>query len=159
MKSGFGARRRRPLLILTPLAVVGGLIVLPAQADVSYSKCAASGLGATHQARHNAYTCLGVEQSSNLVQETQVGWMGRGQICDYTFQLRWYNAQGVEYASETSHLHFGCRDGTATWVRGYGPYFGAGNWGGVQRRAGKVCAYLFASGRLRRGVPCQAIYT
>lgn len=153
MRSGSGAYRRRLLLGLCALSTVAALALAPAQASATSSGCTASGTGLPWYGLNSAYTCLDVYGRGDTVWIVDVTWAGIGTVCNYRFQLQWFNVRGRRYEVDNGPLHVGCSAGAAKWETGFGRY-----WTGARKQTGEVCGYLYESGRLRHGVPCEAIH-
>jgi len=149
----------RTLLLTATLAgSCAGLAALPAAASASSYGCTTSGSGLPWYGLNSAYTCLEVDGKGNTVWGTSVSWTGAGTICNYVFQVRWFNDSGAQYATDTSPEHVGCRAAAANWTFNYGRNEGGGYYSGVYKATGKVCGYLIQSGSVRAGVPCEYIH-
>jgi hypothetical protein len=133
------------------------LAILPATANASAYGCTTSGWGLPWYGLNSAYTCLEIGGSGNTVWEAQAEWVGVGTICNYEFQIRWYNNNGRLYETDTSPEHFGCRAAAAKWTENFGTPNMWGEYGGVRKQTGEVCADLLESGSERSGVPCEYI--
>jgi hypothetical protein len=145
---------------LLAAALVGGgagLAAVPAVASASAYGCTASGSGLPWYGLNTAYTCLDIGGSGNTVWEAAVNWFGAGTICNYKFQVRWFNDQGHQYATNTSGEHVGC-SAVARFQWNFGTNEGGGYYAGIYRPTGEVCGYVIESGSVRQGVPCEYIH-
>jgi len=135
-----------------------GLAALPAGASASAYGCTTSGAGLPWYGLNSAYTCIDVGGSGNTVWETSANWFGVGTICNYSFQIRWFDNNGRQYETDNSPLHAGCRGGADKWTENFGSYdYAQGYYNGVYKKSGKVCAYVIEAGSARGGVPCEYI--
>jgi hypothetical protein len=146
------------LLAVTLVGSCAGLAALPVPASASSYGCTTSGAGLPWYGLNSAYTCLEVDGQGDTVWGASVNWMGAGTICNYKFQLRWFNDGGHQYATDTSSEHVGCRAAAAKWSKNYGAAEGGGFYRGVHKATGQVCGYLIESGSVRQGVPCEYIH-
>jgi hypothetical protein len=134
------------------------LAILPATANASAYGCTTSGWGLPWYGLNSAYTCLEVGGSGNTVWIAAVNWMGAGTICNYKFQVRWFDDSGRLYETDTSPEHVGCRAAAANWTENFGTPNLWGGYNGVRKHTGQVCGYLIESGSVRPGVPCEYIH-
>jgi hypothetical protein len=135
-----------------------GLASVPVTAQASAYGCTTSGAGLPWYGLNSAYTCIDVGGSGDTVWMVQPSWMGIGTICNYRFQVRFFDDRGRRYETDTSPLHVGCRAAAANWTRDYGARNMWGGYDGVHKRTGEVCAYLIEAGSVRSGVPCEYIH-
>jgi hypothetical protein len=149
---------RRLVLVAALVGGCAGLAGLPAAASASSYGCTTSGAGLPWYGLNSAYTCVEVDGSGDTVWGASVNWFGAGTICNYRFQLRWFNDRGRQYATNTSGEHVGCRAAAAKASWNFGKAEGGGFYGGVHKATGEVCGYLIESGSVRPGVPCEYIH-
>lgn len=149
----------RTLVLAAVLSgICAAFAALPAAASASAYGCTTSGAGLPWYGLNSAYTCIDVSGGGDTVWGVQVSWTGIGTICNYRFQVRWFNIRDRRYETDTSHLHVGCRPAAASWTKNFGPRTVWGGYVGVRKRTGEVCAYLIESGSVRNGVPCEYIH-
>jgi hypothetical protein len=171
-KTTSGTLRPRPFrlarghglaLSLARAVTVSALAALPATGSASAVGCTSSGFGI--RGVSSAYTCMDVEgtPSGGLgVSLVHMSWTGAGTVCNYRWVIRWTTTSGAVYRTDSSALHEGCRGVSAVWERDYGHEVFSSTygwyWSGVKMRTGRVCGYLYESGSLRSGVPCESIH-
>jgi hypothetical protein len=152
------------VLSLALAASVSALVALPATSRASAVGCTASGFGI--KGFSSAYTCIDVEGTPTRgglwVSLVHMSWTGAGTVCNWKMELRWTTASGTVYRTDSSPVHVGCRAVSAVWERDFGrdvfsPTYGW-YWTGMKMRTGRVCGYLYESGALRPGVPCESIH-
>jgi hypothetical protein len=149
---------RRVVLAIALAGTSVALAVVPATASASADGCTASGWGLPWYGLNSAYTCIDVGGSGDTVWLVQPSWVGVGTICNYRFQIRFYDDRGRRYETDTSREHVGCRAAAANWTKNFGARNWWGGYNGVRKRTGQVCAYLIESGSVRPGVPCEYIH-
>ncbi len=174
--AGSDFRRLRPpralALVVSVVAAVSALAVVPAVSRASATGCTASGFGIKWFS--SAYTCIDIEgppmlsgwlghdRPSLVVSTSQVSWVGAGTVCNWKMVLRWTNVDGRVYRTDSSRVHVGCSLGRAVYGVHYGRQVYSSTygwyWSGVSMRTGRVCGYLYESGALRPGVPCESIH-
>jgi hypothetical protein len=150
-------------LSLALAVTVSVLAALPAAGSASAFGCASSGFGI--RGFSSAYTCIDVEgtPSGGLeISLVHMSWTGAGTVCNYKWVLRWTTTSGAVYRTDSSAVHVGCRAVSAVWERDYGHEVFSSTygwyWSGMKMRTGRVCGYLYESGSLRPGVPCESIH-
>jgi hypothetical protein len=150
-------------LSLALAVTVSALAALPATGSASAVGCTSSGFGI--RGVSSAYTCMDVEgtPSGGLgVSLVHMSWTGAGTVCNYKWVLRWTTTSGAVYRTDRSAVHVGCRAASAVWERDYGHEVFSSTygwyWSGMKMRTGRVCGYLYESGSLRPGVPCESIH-
>jgi hypothetical protein len=160
-----GLRHARGLVAAFALtATIGALAGLPATSSASAVGCTASGFGI--KGFSSAYTCIDVEgtptQGGLWISLVHMSWTGAGTVCNWKMELRWTTASGSVYRTDSSPLHVGCRAVSAVWERDFGHEVFSQTygwyWSGMKMRTGRVCGYLYESGSLRAGVPCESIH-
>jgi hypothetical protein len=152
------------LASLALTATIGVLVALPAASSASAVGCTASGFGI--KGFSSAYTCMDLEgtptQGGQWISLVHMSWTGAGTVCNYKWVLRWTNTNGSAYRTDSSGVHVGCRAVSAVWERDYGHEVFSQTygwyWSGTKMRTGRVCGYLYESGSLRPGVPCESIH-
>jgi hypothetical protein len=150
----------RGLLVAAALVAGGaGVAAAPAVASASSYNCTTSGAGLPWYGLNSAYTCLEIDGSGDTVWGVAVNWIGAGTICNYKFQIRFFNDNGKQYGpTQTSPEHVGCRAAAAKFQWNFGRNEGGGFYAGVHKQTGQVCGYLLESGKVRQGVPCGYIH-
>ena len=150
-------------LSLALVVTVGVLAALPATGSASAVGCSSSGFGI--RGFSSAYTCIDVEgtPSGGLgISLVHMSWTGAGTVCNYRWVIRWTTTSGAVYRTDSSAVHVGCRAVSAVWERDYGHNVYSSiygwYWSGMNMRTGRVCGYLYESGSLRSGVPCESIH-
>lgn len=150
-------------LSLALVVTVGAMAALPATGSASAVGCSSSGFGI--RGFSSAYTCIDVEgtPSGGLgISLVHMSWTGAGTVCNYKWVIRWTTTSGAVYRTDSSALHVGCRAVSAVWERDYGHEVYSSTygwyWSGMKMRTGRVCGYLYESGSLRPGVPCESIH-
>ena len=166
-------RRCALALLVSVVASVSALAVLPTPSSASATGCTASGFGIKWFS--SAYTCIDVEGPPTLsgwlghdrpslwVSTAQVSWLGAGTVCNWKMELRWTDVNGHVYRTDSSRVHVGCSAGRAVYGRNFGHQVYSSiygwYWSGMKMRTGRVCGYLYESGALRPGVPCESIHS
>jgi hypothetical protein len=152
------------VLSLALVATVGALAALPAAGSASAFGCTSSGFGI--KGVSSAYTCMDLEGTPTRgglwISLVHMSWSGAGTVCNYKWVVRYTNTSGQVYRTDSSAVHVGCRAVSAVWERDYGHEVFSQTygwyWSGMEAQTGRVCGYLYESGSLRPGVPCESIH-